>query len=99
MKREIFSLNRRLTGRLGSWQQPPRTEGEMEASGAVGAGPDATGPRGPGGAGRCWVASWWPVEGPFLGFNFLRKTGSKREERGKRRKDSGGSEFVITKSL
>lgn len=84
----------------------------MEASGVVGAmcwtGPDATGSRGPGGAGRCWVpawcprggrvvAAWWPMEGGlFLGFHFLRETENKREERGKMRKRGGGSKFIIT---
>lgn len=73
----------------------------MEASGVVGAmcwtGPDATGSRGPGGAGRCWVPAWWPMEGGlFLGFHFLRETENKREERGKMRKRGGGSKFIIT---
>lgn len=53
-------------------------------------GPDATGSRGPGGAGRCWVPAWWPMEGGlFLGFHFLRETkqeGREREDEKKRRR-------------
>lgn len=74
----------------------------MEASGVVGAmcwtGPDATGSRGPGGAGRCWVPAWWSCGGrvvadggrslPWLPFSQgnRKQEGREREDEKKRRR-------------
>lgn len=41
-----------------------------------------------GGVGTRWAAVWWAKD-----FNFLRKIGSKREERRKMERGGGGSEF------
>lgn len=42
---------------------------------------------------------WRAKEGLFLGFNFLRKTGSKRKEGGKMERGDGGSCFIIVRFL
>lgn len=61
-------------------------------------GPDATGSRGPGGAGRCWVPAWWPCGGrvvadggrplPWLPFSQgnRKQEGREREDEKKRRR-------------
>lgn len=61
-------------------------------------GPDATGSRGPGGAGRCWVPAWWPRGGrvvadggrslPWLPFSQgnRKQEGREREDEKKRRR-------------